>query len=287
MASASNFTMTINGRKVTAWQGESVLDAAKRAGIHIPTLCHHPAVEPFGSCRLCMVEVTKQSWKGWKGLMTACLYPAAPDLMIETNSERVRHVRKNVLDLLLARCPDSTLIQDLAQEYGISQTTFVPRENPDLCILCGLCVRVCEQSVTSAITTAFRGHNRKIASPWEGPPEDCIGCGACASVCPTGHIVMEEMDGIRSIWKRKFPMVLCKTCGKPLMTEAEQKHLVEKTNLDISYFEECSACKRSRTAKSFAQVVWKTHPGFVPKEQSMGGHKSPVLWQDTKRRAAP
>ena len=260
------FHMTINGRRVEADDGDTVLTVAERAGIHIPTLCDHKAVEPFGSCRLCMVEVTKQSWNGWKGLMTACLYPAAPDLSIETNSERVRHVRRNVLDLLLARCPESELIQELAKQQGVTQTSFTPREDPDLCILCGLCVRVCQSAATSAISTVNRGHDREIGTPWGGPPVDCIGCASCAQVCPTGHITYAEDDGVHTIWQRDFDMARCKSCNEPFMTEAEREHLIKTSDLDASYFEECSSCKRQRIGETFADVVLKTHPGFVPKQ---------------------
>lgn len=276
-----SFHLFINGRRLEAEEGDTILDVAQRADIHIPTLCHHEAVEPFGSCRLCMVEVTKPSWNGWKGLMTACLYPAAPDLVVDTNSESVRHVRKNVLDLLLARCPESRLIQEMAEEYGISQTTFTPRADADLCILCGLCVRVCETAVTSAIATVNRGYEREIGTPWGGPPEDCVGCGACAQVCPTGHIVMAEADGVRHIWQQNHPMVRCKSCNDYFMTEAERDHLMATRGMNQSYFEECESCKRERTAAKLAGVVLATHPDFEPKQ--LGSVTPPTLL--TVRRA--
>jgi NADH dehydrogenase/NADH:ubiquinone oxidoreductase subunit G len=268
-----SFRVTINGRKVEAHDGDTVLAVAERAGIHIPTLCDHKAVEPFGSCRLCMVEVSKPQWKGDKGLMTACLYPAAPDLIIETQSERVCHVRRIILDLLLARCPESRLVQELAAEYGVNQTSFVPRDNPDLCILCGLCTRVCETAVTAAIATVHRGYQRQIGTPWGGPPADCIGCGACAMVCPTGHIEMREADGVRHIWEQDFEMVRCLRCGEPFMTSAERDHLVAKRDLDASYFQECSRCKRLRVGARMAEVVKQTHPGFVARQ--LGGVPPP------------
>ena len=250
------FTMTIDGKRVEARPGEMVLAAAKRAGIAIPTLCEHKAVESFGSCRLCMVEVTKASWKGWKGLMTACLYPAAPDLIIDTQSERVLHVRRNVLDLLLARCPDSALIQRLAAEHGVQQTSFTPREAPDLCILCGLCVRICESAATSAISTVKRGHHREIGTPWGGPPPACIGCLACAHVCPTGHITFEEHGATRAIWGRSFELQRCAECGAPLPITVEQaSFLAERQAMDPSYFRRCEPCQRRSTAATFGRLA--------------------------------
>jgi NADH dehydrogenase/NADH:ubiquinone oxidoreductase subunit G len=248
--------ITINGKRVEAHEGEFVLAAARRAGIQIPTLCEHKAVEPFGSCRLCVVEVTKPAWKGWKGLMTACLYPVSEGLIVETDSERVLHVRKNVLDLLLARCPESELIQRLAAEHGVTQTTFTEREEPDLCILCGLCTRICERAATSAITTVQRGHDRMIGTPWEGPPPDCIGCLACAHVCPTGHITYTDDGLTRTIWGREFELKRCAECGKPMPITVEQANfLSERQQMDSSYFSRCADCQRKETAGAFARMA--------------------------------
>lgn len=250
------FNLTINGKRVQAQEGEVLLATARRAGISIPTLCDHPAVEPFGSCRLCMVEVTKDSWKGWKGLMTACLYPAAPDLVVETNSEPVMQVRRTVLDLLWARCPDSTVIAKLAGEHGLTRSSFPPREDPDLCILCGLCVRVCEASATSAISTVLRGHNREIGTPMGGPPPDCIGCLNCAHVCPTGEITYTDVGYTRRIWERTFELCRCSGCGKPLPIAKEQRDfLVDRQKMDPSYFSTCKDCQRKTTAHAMARLA--------------------------------
>lgn len=250
------FTMTINGRRVQSFEGDMVLAAARRAGIAIPTLCHHEAVEPFGSCRLCMVEVTKPAWKGWKGLMTACLYPAEAGLVVETDSERVHQVRRNVLDLLLARCPDSAVIQKLAADYDVFETSFTTRENADLCILCGLCVRICEKAATSAIATVQRGHDREVGTPWGGPPPDCIGCLACAHVCPTGHIKVEESGGVRRIWEREFKLQRCETTGKVLpITEDQAAFLAKRQNMNPSYFSKSAEAQRKATAETFGKMA--------------------------------
>ncbi len=252
----SSFYMTINGKRVEAREGEMVLDVTRRVGISVPTLCEHKAVEPFGSCRLCMVEVTKPAWKGWKGLMTACLYPAAPDRIIATDSERVHQVRKSVLDLLLARCPHSTPIQQLAAEYGVAETSFTPREDPDNCILCGLCTRVCESAATAAITTVNRGHDREVGTPWDGPPPDCIGCLACAHICPTGHIEYTDEGSCRTIWGQTFELARCATCGKPLpITTKQAEFLMERQQIDQSYFARCEACQRKETAEGFGRMA--------------------------------
>ncbi|MFH0900147.1 MAG: 2Fe-2S iron-sulfur cluster-binding protein [Pseudomonadota bacterium] len=258
------FFITINGKRVEAREGEYLLATARRAGIPIPTLCEHKAVEPFGACRLCMVEVTKQAWKGWKGLMTACLYPAAPDLIVETDSERVRQVRKNVLDLLLARCPESALIQRLAVEYGVEHTSFTTRDSADLCILCGLCVRVCEAAATSAISTMNRGRHRAIGTPFSEPPPDCTGCLACAHSCPTGNIAFVELGGRRQIWGRTFELETCSTCGRPLpITKCQADFLAKRQGMERSCLARCAECQRRETAVTFSRIAQWNELGMV------------------------
>jgi len=264
-----SFFMTIDGKRVKAEDGEMVLDVTCREGIDIPTLCVHPAVEAFGACRLCVVEVTKESWGGWKGLMTSCLYPAAPDLIIETHSERVNKVRRDVLDLLLARCPDSDVIQRMAAEHGVASSSFTPREEPDKCILCGLCVRVCAEAATAAISTVSRGHDREVGTPWGGPPPDCIGCLACAHVCPTGHIEFKETGVGRSIWGRDFALKRCADCGKPMpVTDELAGFLVKKRGLDASYLSRCEACQRKDSAEALGRIARWSKLGLNQEEVS-------------------
>ncbi len=262
------FFMTINGRRIQAKEGETVLTTARRAGIHIPTLCHHEAVEPFGSCRLCMIEVTKTAWKGWKGLMTACLYPSAPGLIIQTDSERVHQVRRTVLDLLLARCPQAREIQKLAADYGVQQSSFTERENADKCILCGLCVRICETAATSAISTVQRGHEREVGTPWGGPPPDCIGCLACAHICPTGHIEFEDVAGIRKIWGREFELQRCEKTNRFLpITKDQAAFLAKRQNINPSYLSKSADAQRKDTAETLGKVArWNKMGMTQPQE---------------------
>jgi NADH dehydrogenase/NADH:ubiquinone oxidoreductase subunit G len=217
-----------------------------------------------------MVEVTKPAWKGWKGLMTACLYPAADGLIIETDSPRIREVRRTILDLLLARCPDAEPIQKLAAEYGVTASSFVAREEPDRCILCGLCTRVCESAATAAIATLNRGHERKVGTPWGGPPPDCIGCLGCAHVCPTGHIRFVETATSRTIWERTFELAHCAECGRPIPITREQgEFLAKRQQMDPSYFNRCAACQRKVTAKTLGRLArWrKLGMTLEPKEE--------------------
>ncbi len=182
----------IDGQEVTAKQEETILEVARRAGIKIPSLCYHPALEPYGACRLCTVEVR---WGRRVSLETACTYPAREGIEVETMSEAVVKARRLMLEMMLARCPKVPVIQDLAREYGIEKTRFKIEDPDEDCILCGLCVRVCNELVgTGAINFSSRGITRVVGPPFLEETDVCIGCGACAIVCPTGaiRIVGEE-----------------------------------------------------------------------------------------------
>lgn len=180
--------LIIDGQEYQAEEGQTVLEVARKNGIAIPTLCYHPALEPYGGCRLCMVEVIR---RGWSQLVTSCTYPAWDGIEVKTRSEPVLESRKAVLGLHLSRCPNVPLIQDLAREYGILEPPF-PTENPEeKCILCGQCVRVCHEMVkANVLNYVDHGPNRKVGPAFMEKTRQCIGCGACTIVCPTGAIEM-------------------------------------------------------------------------------------------------
>jgi bidirectional [NiFe] hydrogenase diaphorase subunit len=186
-------TFTLNGKEIEAHKGATILDVAREEGIKIPTLCYHEELSPYGACRICLVEVTK---RGWPSIQPACLYPAQDGIIVDTESERVRKNRKVLLELYLARSPDSQAIIDLAKEYGVRDTRFKLKESDrSNCILCGLCVRACaEVSKRNAISFAQRGSKRIIQTPFGEMSETCVGCQACAFVCPTGVIKIDEAD---------------------------------------------------------------------------------------------
>ena len=182
--SNKEITLKIDGLEVKAREGTTILEVAKTLGINIPTLCHHPALTTFGSCRVCSVEITDK--RGRKKVVTSCNYPVSEGLVVDTKNEKVYRTRQLLLELLLARCPNVKMIQDLAREYDVEKPSFWVGDPEEDCILCGLCVRVCEELVgVSAINFANRGVEREVTAPYNTISDDCVGCGACAIVCPT------------------------------------------------------------------------------------------------------
>lgn len=181
---AKEITLKIDDKEVSAKEGMTILDVARKMGINIPTLCYSSALEPFGACRLCSVEIVDK--RGRKRIVTSCNYPVEEGLAVYTKSEKVLKTRKVLLELLLARCPKVKKIQDMAREYGVQKPRFWIKDEEEDCILCGLCTRVCQERIgVYGINFAKRGVEREVTTPYHELSDDCIGCGACAIVCPT------------------------------------------------------------------------------------------------------
>jgi bidirectional [NiFe] hydrogenase diaphorase subunit len=173
-------TLTINGLEVKVEKGTTILEAAKFLGFPIPTLCYMEGLSPYGACRLCVVEIGEAPRSR---LVTSCTYPVEEGLKVRTASTRVLKARRMILELLLASCPQSKVIQDLASEYNIRQQSF--KQEYEDCILCGLCVRMCsEQMMAKAIGFRGRGEDRSIGTPFDIKSETCRLCGGCLYVCP-------------------------------------------------------------------------------------------------------
>jgi bidirectional [NiFe] hydrogenase diaphorase subunit len=237
----------INGTDAQVAEDVSILQAARGMGIKIPTLCHHEALTPYGSCRLCIVEVVK---KGRGKIVTSCNHPVEEGAEVFTHSEKVLTHRKMLMELLLARCPDVGIIRDMAGAMGITTSRF-PESRHD-CILCGLCVRVCDEKIgASAISFVNRGVDEDVSAPFDISSEACIGCGACASVCPTGAIAMEDIRDLRRI--RRFhtakQLHQCPSCGRHYATELQLEWIEERLGPQAVVTGLCTECRRVENAR--------------------------------------
>ncbi len=182
-------TFIINGKKVKAKEGTTILEICRKMSISIPTLCYHPDLTPQGSCRLCTVDVFEN---GKARMVTSCNYPAREGIKVETHSDRVVRTRRILVELLLARCPQVPFVQNLAREQGVEKSPFKAENPENNCVLCGLCVRTCNEIVgANAIGFSKRGTQKEIGTPFQIESDACLACGACEFVCPTGAVKME------------------------------------------------------------------------------------------------
>jgi len=237
-------TLTIDGQEVQAEEGAMILDVARDNNIFIPALCSHESVTPHGACRLCLVEVSRD---GRQRLVTSCLYPVEEGLVVNTNSERITSNRRVLMELLLARSPESKVIQDLARRLGVEKTPF-PVEDHGNCILCALCVRACQEVVgVSAISLVNRGVQREMAIPFYDNSDACIACGSCAYICPTGAIKMEDVGDTRIITmpnnKTEFKLARCNICGKYWAPQKQLDYIAREASLPPDFFDRCPDCR--------------------------------------------
>ena len=180
----SEIHLKIDGKEVGAKEGMTVLDAARDAGIHIPTLCHHEKLEPFGGCRLCIVEAEAN---GRSQIVVSCVYPVEENLTITTRSEKIDRVRKTLIELLMSHAPESPRLMELAKEYGADRDRF--EKEASFCIHCGLCVRYCaEVKKKDAVGFIDRGIRKEICFIPEIASVECNNCKECFELCPTSYL---------------------------------------------------------------------------------------------------
>jgi bidirectional [NiFe] hydrogenase diaphorase subunit len=218
--------ITINGLQTQVEQGTTLLEAARFLGFPIPTLCYNDGLTPYGACRLCVVEIGEGPDAR---LVTSCTFPAQEGIKVRTASERVLRARRVIIELLLASCPQSKVIQDLASAHGVARQRF--RQEYEDCIMCGLCVRMCEQQMMAkAIGFRGRGERRTIGTPFDVKSEECRLCGGCIYICPACQLRCTYSDPEKAI---------CGGCANlaPPCVEKEQFHDM------MCYMDPCVACE--------------------------------------------
>lgn len=252
--------ITLNGQIQEVPEDMTVLEAARRAGIDIPTLCHHEALGGYGACRVCVVWAEGPAQR--PGLVAACMTPVSNGLAVQTESAAVQTARRVIFELLLGRSPESESLRAIAKRYGVTSTLYGEAAQHDLCVRCGLCVRACREKIgIAAISFSGRGQGRNVSTEFGALSELCIGCGACAMVCPTGMIRVEDSDGERAILRddltiARFELLTCTSCGAPLVTEKFMNRRLPTLPEGQSEVL-CLDCKRKRmaaTAESFANI---------------------------------
>ena len=205
--------LTIDGRSVEATPGQTVLDAARGAGIYIPALCHHPKTGKAGRCRACVVEV-----EGLRGLKESCALPVRDGMVVRTDTQRVAETRRMIVDLLLAEGHHNCIscqsngqceLQDMVYALGVERPTFLIESEPspldvssagivreaDKCIHCGRCVKACQDVVVNEVLAfGYRGSHAKVVCDDDRPMGEstCVQCGECVQVCPVGALVLKE-----------------------------------------------------------------------------------------------
>jgi predicted molibdopterin-dependent oxidoreductase YjgC len=282
-------TVTIDSRSVEVPKDATILDAARQAGIWIPTLCYHPSLAPQAICRLCMVELDRGDWKQ---LVTACNYPVRRDITVSVSSPAAVKARQGVMELLLARAPENKSLLALAERLGVKGTPHptVSQTQRD-CILCGLCTAVCSEVIgRAAIGFSGRGKDRAVSTPFRQPAENCIGCGACAVVCPVGtiQIRIHEKEGELEIspFKTRAKLLRCEDCGARIASVPVMEEALGKAGMDWEKLRRlahlCPRCRRKATAAQLSQVsLLAAQAGYV------GGPQAAEAKRPARRRAKP
>lgn len=254
--------ITIDDKTITVREETTILEAAKKAGVWIPTLCYNQTMTPAAACRLCMVELVRGERSK---LVTSCNFPIRKDLAVKVNSERAVKARKGIMELLLARSPESVELKELAERMGVRGTPYpTVTESQRNCILCGLCVEVCDEVMEcSAIGFAERGVERTVTTPFKLATDSCIACGACAVVCPVGTIQVriheESGEAEISPFKSRAKLLVCEGCGRRMVTVPVGNAAMKRVDINWEEFKArarlCPECRRKRSAASLAVIA--------------------------------
>jgi len=236
--------LTVDNKPVEIEEGATILEAAMKAGIAIPTLCYNEELTPAGACRVCVVEIAAEPSSI---TVTSCNYPVAGGMVVSTKSEKALKARKLAVEMLLAQHPHSEKIAKLAQTLSLGEPRFSVKA--DECILCRLCVRTCQEVVSAgAITFIAQGlerENKEASVVWN--QDKCIACGSCAYICPTQAVTLADNQGTRVIntpsVKMEFKLKACTKCGNFYAPEKQLAYMAKTAKLPIEKFDLCPDCR--------------------------------------------
>jgi formate dehydrogenase alpha subunit len=294
--------LTVDGVEVEVESGSTVLEAAQAAGIEIPTLCHDTRLNPFGACRMCMVEV-----EGWRTLTSACTTPAGDGMVVRTQGEAIHRIRRTVLELLCIHhpldCPvcdaaGECNLQNLVFEHGVSQSRFrgqrkeqaADTRNPlverDLnrCILCAKCVRVCSDvQGVGAIGLSWRGFKTEVSPPFHRSL-DCEFCGQCISICPVGALTSKLFKYKARTWFLEKVPSTCPHCstGCTVNVEAMKGRVFRITSEGGEGPNEGNLCPKGRFGYEFVNSPERLSSPMVKD----GGELRPTDWETALSRVA-
>jgi predicted molibdopterin-dependent oxidoreductase YjgC len=298
--------VTINGREVEAREGQTILEAARDAGVDIPTLCHDPRLEPYGACRLCLVEV-----EGARGPMASCGTKVREGMTVQTHTEKIVKLRKFILELLLTNhpldCPvceaaGDCRLQDYAYEYLVDMVPWGwrapeasdPGQHPNVahfgsrCILCGRCVRVCREIMSIGCWGYLnRGYESEVDTPYRRPLEEvgCVSCGQCVSTCPVGAIVGQRAPQGAREWQTAKTRTTCSYCsnGCELVVHSYNGRLVRVTSVVERGLNKGNLCVKGRFGQTYVDSPERL---LKPLVRDAGGELREASWDEAVARVA-
>ncbi len=298
--------VTINGRQVEAREDQTILEAARNAGVDIPTLCHDPRLEPYGACRLCLVEV-----EGARGPMASCGTKVRDGMIVQTHTEKIVKLRKFILELLLTNhpldCPvceaaGDCRLQDYAYEYLVDMVPWGwrapeasdPGPHPNVahfgsrCILCGRCVRICREIMSIGCWGYLnRGYESEVDTPYRRPLQEvgCVSCGQCVSTCPVGAIVGQRTPQGAREWQTLKTRTTCSYCsnGCELVVHSYNGRLVRVTSAPERGLNKGNLCVKGRFGQTYANSPERL---LTPLVKDAEGELREASWEEAIARVS-
>jgi NADP-reducing hydrogenase subunit HndD len=301
----TEISITINDRHIAAEEGATILEAAKKAGIKIPHLCHHGELSQSTGCRVCVVEV-----EGVRNLVASCVYPVTPGMVVRTDTERIKAARRMIVELLLSDHPFDCMtceksgtcqLEKYAYEFGIKKSRFAGEQhhyplrdvNPfferdyNKCILCARCVTVChEVQYCQAVDQTHRGFNTKVAALFDRSMghTPCVYCGNCVSVCPTGALNEKagRLEGRH--WEMKKVPTICSYCGVgcTLVLNVKDDKVVKVTSDRHLGINKGWTCVKGRFGSDYVHSAERLTAPLVRRD----GELHAAEWEDAFNRVA-